>query len=67
MTFNFMAFVWITKESHMHDIKLYSSYFFPTELLLWKNADQAYWMIEWLTNLANWIQWTKLNQTNQNN
>lgn len=55
------------KRSNMRDNKLYSSYFFPTEFLLWKKADHAYrmieWMTDWLTNLANWIQWTTLNQT----
>jgi len=65
MTFDFMAFVWTTKESHMHDIKLYSSYFFPHNYHYEKRVTRhTEWLNDSLTNLANWIQWTKLNQNN---
>ena len=52
------------KRSHMHDNKLYSSYFSPQNVY-YKNRMTRHteWLNDWLTNLANWIKWTKLNQT----
>ena len=56
--------VWITKESHMHDIKLYSSYSSPHNYYYEKRLTRHNeWLNDWLTNLANQIQWSKLNQT----
>lgn len=52
------------KRSHMHEQQLYISYFFPQNYYYEKGWPCT--MNDWITNLVNWIHWTKLNQTKPN-